>query len=79
MNSATLPESLIAQLRSYESRLKRMETIAAIAGGIAGLFITYVLLFVADRFVNTPIAARVVLTERAGFVSRFRGVGGKFV
>lgn len=62
MNSATLPESLVAQLRSYESRLKRMETIAAIAGGFAGLFVTYVLLFVADRFVNTPIAARVVLT-----------------
>lgn len=62
MNSATLPESLVTQLQSYESRLKRMETIAAIAGGLAGLFITYVLLFVADRFVNTPIAARVVLT-----------------
>ncbi len=39
-----------------------METIAAIAGGFAGLFITYVLLFVVDRFVNTPIAARIALT-----------------
>jgi hypothetical protein len=60
-NTATLPDSLVAQLRAYESRLKRMETTAAIAGGVAGLFITYVLLFVADRFVNTPVAARMAL------------------
>jgi hypothetical protein len=39
-----------------------METIAAIGGGIAGLLITYVLLFAADRFVNTPIAARIALS-----------------
>src|SRR5436190_13739900 len=39
-----------------------METMAAIGGGIAGLFITYVLLFAADRFVNTPILARLVLS-----------------
>ena len=38
-----------------------METIAAFAGGLAGLLLTYVLLFVADRFINTPIAARMVL------------------
>ena len=60
--TATLPESLVTQLRAYESRLKRMETTAAFAGGLAGLLVTYVLLFVADRFVNTPAAARIVLT-----------------
>jgi hypothetical protein len=62
MNSIQLPDSLIAQLRSYEGRLRKMETVAAVAGGLAGLFITYVLLFVADRFINTPIAARIALT-----------------
>lgn len=39
-----------------------METIAAFAGGLAGLLATFVALFVADRFTNTPVAARVVLT-----------------
>lgn len=69
MNSATLPDSLVAQLRSYEQRLKRMETIAAVTGGLAGLLITYVLLFVADRFVNTPIAARIVLTATGAILA----------
>lgn len=62
MNTTQLPESLVAQLRSYEGRLRKMETLVAIAGGIAGLLVTYVLLFVADRFVDTPILARLVLT-----------------
>jgi hypothetical protein len=62
MNNIQLPDSLIVQLRSYEARLRRMETIAAVTGGLAGLLITYVLLFAADRFVNTPIVARIVLT-----------------
>ena len=39
-----------------------METLVAVAGGLAGLLITYVLLFVFDRFVNTPVWARAMLT-----------------
>ena len=39
-----------------------METLVAVAGGLAGLLITYVLLFAFDRFVNTPVWARAVLT-----------------
>jgi hypothetical protein len=62
MNSIALPESLVAQLRSYERGLRRMETLVAVAGGVAGLFITYILLFVFDRFVNTPVWARTILT-----------------
>ncbi len=62
MNTTPLPESLVVQLRSYEARLRQMETLLAIAGGLVGLLVTYVLLFVADRFVDTSIAARLVLT-----------------
>src|SRR4051812_1764253 len=61
MNNIELPEALVAQLRSYERRLRRMETIAAVAGGLAGLLIPYVLLFVADRLVDPPVIARVLL------------------
>ena len=39
-----------------------METLVAVGGGLAGLLITYVLLFAFDRFVNTPVWARAVLT-----------------
>jgi hypothetical protein len=62
MNSIALPDSLVAQLQAYERKLRRMETLVAVAGGLAGLLITYVLLFAFDRFVNTPVWARAVLT-----------------
>lgn len=39
-----------------------METLVAVAGGLVGLFVTYILLFVFDRFVNTPVWARTILT-----------------
>src|SRR5687767_1328407 len=72
MHSKQLPDSLIAQLRTFEHRLRRMETIAAIGGGLAGLLITYVLLFVADRFLNTPIVARIALSAcGAAFAALF--------
>ncbi len=61
MHPIALPDSLVAQLHAYERKLRRMETLVAVAGGIAGLLITYVLLFVLDRFVNTPGWARSVL------------------
>ncbi|MEQ1852628.1 MAG: hypothetical protein ABMA01_13690 [Chthoniobacteraceae bacterium] len=62
MTSIQLPDSLVAQLQAYERKLRRMETLVAVAGGLAGLLVTYVLLFVLDRFVNTPVWARTVLT-----------------
>lgn len=43
-----------------------METLAAVAGGLVGLFATFVLLFVFDRFVETPRLARLVLTLSGG-------------
>ena len=66
MNSITLPDSLVTQLRSFEGRLRKMETLAAIGGGLVGLLTTFVLLFVFDRFVDTPRLARVILTLSGG-------------
>lgn len=61
MSSIPLPESLVTQLHTYEARLRRLETLAALTGAVAGVLVTYVLLFVADRFADTPMWARTVL------------------
>jgi hypothetical protein len=66
MNDIILPDSLVTQLRAYEARLRKMETLAAIAGGLVGLFTTFVILFVFDRFLETPRLARIVLTLTGG-------------
>ena len=75
MNSIQLPDSLVAQLQAYERKLRRMETLVAVAGGLAGLLITYVLLFAFDRFVNTPVWARVVLTVTGAALSAWFAQG----
>src|SRR5262245_6875159 len=69
MNSNTLPESLVTQLRSYEKRLRRMETLLAVAGGAAGVLATFLLLFVSDRFIETPRVVRVILTLGGGLLA----------
>jgi hypothetical protein len=66
MNAFTLPDSLVTQLRGFEDRLRKMETLAAVAGGLAGLLATFVVLFVFDRFVDTPRWARAILTLSGG-------------
>jgi hypothetical protein len=75
MNSITLPDSLVTQLRGYETQLRRLETIAAVAGGIVGLFATFVLLFVLDRFVDTPRWARALLTLSGGALAAWFAQG----
>ena len=75
MNSISLPSSLVAQLQAYERKLRKMETLVAVAGGLAGLLITYVLLFVFDRFVNTPIWARTVLTVTGALLAAWFAQG----
>src|ERR1700755_322048 len=69
MNAFTLPDSLVTQLRGFEHRLRKMETLAAVAGGLAGVLATFVLLFVFDRFVDTPRWARAVLTLSGGVLA----------
>src|SRR5688500_10324384 len=66
MSAFTLPESLVTQLRAFEGRLRKMETLAAVAGALAGLCATFVLLFVFDRFGDTPRWARAILTLSGG-------------
>ena len=75
MNSIQLPDSLVAQLQAYERKLRRMETLVALAGGLAGLLITYVLLFAFDRFVNTPVWARAVLTVTGALLAAWFAQG----
>jgi hypothetical protein len=75
MNAFTLPESLVTQLRAYEARLRRMETLAALAGGVFGVLATFVLLFVADRFVDTPRVARMLLTLSGGVLAAWFAQG----
>src|SRR6187431_947402 len=69
MNAFTLPDSLVVQLRAYEARLRRMETLATVAGAAVGICATFVLLFVFDRFVDTPRWARVLLTLSSGVLA----------
>lgn len=61
MSNISLPDSLKQQIASYESRLKRMETLLALAGALAGFLLMYVFLFVLDRFFDTPQVLRAVL------------------
>ena len=75
MNSITLPDSLVTQLRAYEGRLRKMETLASVAGGIIGLLGTFTLLFVFDRFIDTPRWARLILTLTAGALAAWFAQG----
>ncbi len=61
MEPIVLPDSLKQQIASYERRLKRMETLLALAGAIAGFVVMYVLLFILDRFYDTPQWLRALL------------------
>lgn len=61
MDSITLPESLTAQLRDYEQRLRTWETVAAAAVGVVGMFAAYCILFISDRFCDTPRIFRCLL------------------
>lgn len=57
-----LPEPLIRQLGQFRQRLLSVETMMAVAGGIAGLLATYLLLFLSDRLWDTPTWARLAFT-----------------
>ncbi|MBM3862296.1 MAG: hypothetical protein FJ395_21955, partial [Verrucomicrobia bacterium] len=57
-----IPDNLKAQLAAARKRLWLTETLVAVLGGVCGLVGTYLLLFVSDRFWETPALLRFGLT-----------------
>ena len=78
MNQLSLPPALQQQIRDYESRLRRMETLWAVAGAVAGFLSMYVMLFLLDRFFDTPRLWRLVLLVLGSVAAaRFAQVWGR--
>ncbi|MFO1492962.1 MAG: hypothetical protein U1F87_19110 [Kiritimatiellia bacterium] len=59
---AELPEHLTAQIRAFEARLRKFETLYTVCGALAGLALAFGLLFVSDRLWDTPMLLRVAFT-----------------
>lgn len=57
-----LPESLDTQLREFEMRLMLMESFSAVSGMAVSILVGPVILFTIDRFIETPVLARYILT-----------------
>ncbi len=57
-----IPDSLKMQLAAARKRLWLVETLVAVSGGVCGLVGSYLLLFVSDRFWETPSWLRFGLT-----------------
>lgn len=57
-----MPESLSHQLDAAQRRLWAVETAVAVLGGVCGLLFSYLLLFVLDRFLETPALVRFLCT-----------------
>lgn len=58
----TLPGNLQSQFAEVERRLWRKETMVAACGAAAALFLSFGLLFISDRFWETPIGLRALFT-----------------
>jgi hypothetical protein len=63
-----LPDSLKEQLRMFEHRLYIVETVVAVCGAIGGFLLTYGILFLSDRFWDTPRIIRALLTIAGGLL-----------
>ena len=61
-NSVELPAALRQQFEVLERRLWRVDTIIAVCGALGGLVLSYTLLFISDRFWDTPAALRALFT-----------------
>ncbi len=60
--SLGLPDSLIKQLKGFEKHLYKIETTIAAFGGACGFSASFCLLFLSDRFWDTPMVVRAGLT-----------------
>jgi hypothetical protein len=67
-----MPESLVRQIESAQRRLWAVETTVAAVGGLCGLLLSYLLLFISDRFWETPTVFRFLFTA-AGVVGAALG------
>lgn len=59
--TVALPENLQRQFADLQKRLFSLETAFAISAGLSALFLSYLLLFVSDRFWDTPMGLRLAL------------------
>ena len=59
-HNLSLPPKLVAQIAACERRLRRVETIVAAGGALGGLLLSIVVLYVSDRFWDTPALLRVL-------------------
>ncbi len=62
MNMNQMPTSLQQQLQAAQRRLWAVETTVAVVGGLCGLLISYLLLFLSDRLWDTPAWLRFACT-----------------
>lgn len=60
-NQVEVPESLQKQLHEFRQRLWKIKSIEAICGASFGLLLGYLLVFGLDRFLDTPMLARLVI------------------
>ncbi len=59
-HNLSLPPKLVAQFAACERRLRRVETIVAAGGALVGLLLSIVVMYVSDRFWDTPALLRVL-------------------
>src|SRR5437870_4086160 len=57
-----LPAQLRQQFANLERRLWTLETVLALCFALGGLLVSFLILFFSDRFWNTPVWARTVIT-----------------
>ncbi|MGC6581912.1 MAG: hypothetical protein ACON4K_06260 [Akkermansiaceae bacterium] len=58
---APIPEGLKKQLADFQAQLWRVKVIEAVLAGIFGLLVSFLLVFLIDRFVATPPLVRLII------------------
>ncbi len=64
-NRLQLPPELRTRIGAFEARLRRVETVLAVAAALCGLLGAFGLVFALDRLVDTPAPVRLVLALAA--------------
>lgn len=57
-NTLSLPSTLTRKFKVFERKLFFTETLLCLSGSLLGLVISYIFLFISDRFWNTPVTLR---------------------